>query len=405
LGGGEYPVNPYEVQPDVGLYGNDASDSSQSEPIITTSGATVDLPCRLDASAVINWRKEGGSLPDNAVQVRNILRIQRVTESDSGRYICTCCGGRTQYVNLNVERTGGRSPTDGFAANLDSNNDGFVSRDEMPGDLPDYVWAGTMNVFDTNRDGRISLPEYSEGVRRQEQADRNREPDDVMMARVLDKNLDGFLSREEVPGMENDDAWAAVKNMIDTDRDGRISLAEYADFARSQRAAQGSPGQQVDMALSAMDTNRDGFLDRSELPGNIPSNVWEGMLNSFDANNDRKLSISEYKRGTTGGLPTGTGNNQPQTGPRFTPPTIEFSVSSTTNFVGGSLDLRCMVTGSSTNISWTKLDGEFEQNVRNRDFRLRIDGLTKNNEGVYRCTVETVGGEFTKDYELSVDGQ
>jgi hypothetical protein len=51
----------------------------------------------------MRWEKEGGSLPARASQVRNVLRIERVREEDSGKYICTS-QGRMQYVNLMVER-------------------------------------------------------------------------------------------------------------------------------------------------------------------------------------------------------------------------------------------------------------------------------------------------------------
>jgi len=69
----------------------------------SSQGATVDLPCRLAPADDMRWEKEGGSLPARASQVRNVLRIERVTEEDSGKYICTS-QGRMQYVNLMVER-------------------------------------------------------------------------------------------------------------------------------------------------------------------------------------------------------------------------------------------------------------------------------------------------------------
>jgi hypothetical protein len=76
----------------------------QSERISVPAGGPVDLPCRLPPTADLTWSREGGSaLPPNAQAIRNILRLERVGERDSGRYICTS-QGRTQFVDLNVER-------------------------------------------------------------------------------------------------------------------------------------------------------------------------------------------------------------------------------------------------------------------------------------------------------------
>eukprot|EP00092_Neocalanus_flemingeri_P040829 GFUD01044448.1.p1 GENE.GFUD01044448.1~~GFUD01044448.1.p1 ORF type:complete len:511 (+),score=134.54 GFUD01044448.1:193-1533(+) len=75
----------------------------EMQQLSSSQGATVDLPCRLAPSDDMKWRKEGGSLPDRATQVRTALRIERVTVEDSGKYICTS-QGRMQYVTLMVER-------------------------------------------------------------------------------------------------------------------------------------------------------------------------------------------------------------------------------------------------------------------------------------------------------------
>jgi hypothetical protein len=64
----------------------------------------VDLPCRLPPVPEPVWSREGGvPLPAAAQRLRNVLRLERVEERDSGRYICTS-QGRTQYIQLTVER-------------------------------------------------------------------------------------------------------------------------------------------------------------------------------------------------------------------------------------------------------------------------------------------------------------
>jgi hypothetical protein len=69
------------------------------------AGAPVDLPCRLPAAADLTWSREGGApLPAaSSKPSRTVLRLERVGEQDSGRYICTS-QGRTQYITLTVER-------------------------------------------------------------------------------------------------------------------------------------------------------------------------------------------------------------------------------------------------------------------------------------------------------------
>ena len=72
--------------------------------MMSSQGATVDLPCRLSPASDLVWRRDGGVIPQSASQLGNMLRIERVSVEDSGRYVCTDSGGRMQYVTLLVER-------------------------------------------------------------------------------------------------------------------------------------------------------------------------------------------------------------------------------------------------------------------------------------------------------------
>ncbi len=82
-----------------------AGGSLQPERLTVPAGAPVDLPCRLPAAADLTWSREGGApLPAaSSKPSRTVLRLERVGEQDSGRYICTS-QGRTQYITLMVER-------------------------------------------------------------------------------------------------------------------------------------------------------------------------------------------------------------------------------------------------------------------------------------------------------------
>ena len=51
----------------------------------------------------MSWRRDGGALPPTATQIQTVLRIDRVTDQDSGRYICSGQAGE-QYVDLRIER-------------------------------------------------------------------------------------------------------------------------------------------------------------------------------------------------------------------------------------------------------------------------------------------------------------
>ncbi|XP_067302205.1 basement membrane-specific heparan sulfate proteoglycan core protein isoform X7 [Pseudorasbora parva] len=71
-------------------------------------GNSVEFECHAigDPEPTVRWSKVGGSLPDH-VEVRgNILRIDQVTESDSGQYRCTATnnvGSEHSHVVLNIQ--------------------------------------------------------------------------------------------------------------------------------------------------------------------------------------------------------------------------------------------------------------------------------------------------------------
>merc|ERR1711970_677676 len=114
---------------------------------------------------------------------------------------------------------------------------------------------------------------------------------------VLDKNGNGFLDQDEMPGDVPASAFNTMKNLMDSNKDGKISLAEYQAGAAKQQQAQGNKEQQAELGLQALDSNGDGLLERSELPGPPPKDAWDGMLKVMDKNGDQKLSLEEYKAG------------------------------------------------------------------------------------------------------------
>jgi len=121
---------------------------------------------------------------------------------------------------------------------------------------------------------------------------------DAATLALIDKNNDGFLDRSEIPGMADldDTQWAQLKNLMDTNHDGKISISEYVASVVDQQAAQGNPTRLMEQAMHALDLNRDGILNRSEIPGmdQVDDSQWAQMENLVDKNHDGQISIQEY---------------------------------------------------------------------------------------------------------------
>ncbi|KAK7128964.1 hypothetical protein R3I94_017251 [Phoxinus phoxinus] len=71
-------------------------------------GNSVEFECHAigDPEPTVRWSKVGGSLPDHVEVKGNILRIDQVTESDSGQYRCTATnnvGSEHSHVVLNIQ--------------------------------------------------------------------------------------------------------------------------------------------------------------------------------------------------------------------------------------------------------------------------------------------------------------
>lgn len=68
---------------------------------------------------------------------------------------------------------------------------------------------------------------------------------------------------------------------------------------------------QLRHAFEAFDTDKSGFIDRKELralvvdrlklPGATADKICKNILDTHDANHDKKLSYAEFKKGVLGG--------------------------------------------------------------------------------------------------------
>lgn len=124
-----------------------------------------------------------------------------------------------------------------------------------------------------------------------------------------DANKDGFLSKTEITGSRVADRF----DQLDTNKDGKLSLAEYQAGRNAMRgngpqaggAAQGgppggtqggAPGQGGGMRsaedmFKERDTNKDGYLSKSELSNSRMADRFD----QIDTNKDGKLSLDELK--------------------------------------------------------------------------------------------------------------
>jgi Ca2+-binding EF-hand superfamily protein len=150
---------------------------------------------------------------------------------------------------------------------LDRNNDGRIAESEWTGDRRAFL------RLDANGDRHVTVREYAMGGTL---LDSQGGPAGTFAN--VDGNSDGWLTRDE---------WRFSRadfDRLDTNNDNRISRFEFDSPARQGGAA---PIQSTDR-FAAVDSNRDGYLTRSE---------WRGTERTFtllDRNRDNRLTRAEY---------------------------------------------------------------------------------------------------------------
>ena len=150
----------------------------------------------------------------------------------------------------------------------DMNNDDRVGRNEWPGD------ARLFTRLDGNRDGYLSIQEYTQG------GGFNLDALGGPSFRFsnLDNNRDGWISRNEWT-MGNADF-----DRLDINRDNRVSRFEFENHTGAGNDARDSLGQ-----FNTYDANRDGWLTRPE------SRMPNAEFDRLDTNNDNRISRFEYE--------------------------------------------------------------------------------------------------------------
>jgi len=190
-------------------------------------------------------------------------------------------GGQPEKKRAGDERPGTAKPgqperppaglqfnVEGFLKDFDRDQDGSLSREELPPPL-----RHNFDQVDANKDGKLSKEELIQGVVYMQQ---QRRPSDVVfiliemsdcdegcvgevqhaydVLRRLDKNQDGKIDPAELKVAREQLVRERVGGLIkelDADRDGRISKEEARGMIREH--------------FAKLDTSRDGFLSHDEL--------------------------------------------------------------------------------------------------------------------------------------------
>ncbi len=121
----------------------------------------------------------------------------------------------------------------------------------------------------------------------------------------LDTNRDGYIDSNEAASSTT---LRSNREVIDYDRDGRISQIELETFERSSRAeamrqapsaqagAQGRPASSI---FDRLDNNRDGYLDSNE---GATSTSLSNNRQAMDLDRDGRISQTEWETFSARGL-------------------------------------------------------------------------------------------------------
>ncbi|MHA2609601.1 MAG: EF-hand domain-containing protein [bacterium JZ-2024 1] len=140
---------------------------------------------------------------------------------------------------------------------LDKNKNGIITREEFVNGYPEVIFP----LVDTDKDDVITLKEYQEAEKKaRESAEKNYYEE----AKKMDADGDGFLSEQEWKGDEK------VREEADTNKDGKISQAEYVAqkmkgwyhllFPLTQASARGKVS-----IFEGVDANGDKKVTREEM--------------------------------------------------------------------------------------------------------------------------------------------
>mgnify|MGYP006270321035 CR=1 FL=1 len=165
---------------------------------------------------------------------------------------------------------------------LDTNGSGFIERSEAEAPI-----QAEFNQFDTDRDNKITEPELRLIMQRLQQRQ------DAERMRAEAEKRKGMVTLNDLIDMQMRDA-----DKLDKNGDARISQQEYlvmagpADGPQSQGLLPYEIRKQLVLQkFQAIDTNKDGIIDRPELTAYSVKEFFD-----TDTNKDRFLDPEEIKK-------------------------------------------------------------------------------------------------------------
>ena len=162
---------------------------------------------------------------------------------------------------------------DEFFEMYDKDEDGTISRDELP-----ERFRHNFARIDTNNDGKLSRDELRKGVGH---LHTRRRPSDVVF------HLVEMSDHDESCAKELQRIYTFLRK-LDTDKDGKIHTDEL------KVARQGLVEARVDRILKELDTDKDGKISLEEAKGQIKK-----YFKELDVNKDGYIDRTELLRGAT----------------------------------------------------------------------------------------------------------
>ena len=170
-----------------------------------------------------------------------------------------------------------------YIKELDKNNDGELSRDELPADLRD----GFMQL-DANKDGKLSAKELEHHAERMSQA---ATPVEVVSVWLVEADT-------HAPSVGELQSVYELLRKADTDNDGQLTPSEI------KAARRHAIEKRVDSAFKRCDTDTDGKISRDEARGPMAA-----MFDRADKNKDGFVTKDECMECCTPQATTGSGTN------------------------------------------------------------------------------------------------
>ena len=182
---------------------------------------------------------------------------------------------------------------------FDRDKDGKLSQNEIPPKMREF-----QSVLDVNADGDISLAELN-AARPKGNSDSSKmkteekaldDPKAKMLLKLLDKDKDGTLSREEVP-----ERLRAGFQAIDRNYNSKIDPSELSLLLENYKDSM-SPSSVPNRSGFGVRTSNQIFNDQdSDADGRLTKNEVSGQLSSsfkeLDTNSDGKLDPREVENG------------------------------------------------------------------------------------------------------------